>query len=101
MRVILPASLPFFGGCALALYLGDHESWWSLAALFGGIAVAWVVHSVLVKRWWRWAAAQEVDVEVLREAAEDGKLIWPQNSFLGRREAATWRRLGSGNPPDR
>lgn len=101
VRVFLPASLPFLGGGLLTLYLGKQESWWSLVALFGGIVIASVVHSVLVRRWWRWAAAQEVDVAILREAAEDAKLIWPQNSFLGRREAATWRRLGSGNPPER
>lgn len=101
VRVSLPASLPFIGGCVLALYLGDQESWWSLVALFGGIAISWVVHSMLLKRWWRWATAQEVDVEILCEAAEDAKLIWPQNSFLGRREAATWRRLSSRNPPAR
>jgi hypothetical protein len=51
-----------------------------------GFTLGWVSWSWLAPRWRVWAYARVEDVEELKQAAVDAKLVWPEDHVFSRTE---------------
>jgi hypothetical protein len=70
---------------------------WFLPAFVSGFVAGWMVWSIQIPRWRRWAYERVDDVEELKRHAVEAQLIWPEGHVLQKTELAS-RRLRRRDP---
>jgi hypothetical protein len=64
---------------------------WFLPVFIGGFLAGWLIWSVQVPRWRRWAYERVEDIEELKAHAVAAQLIWPDGHFFAKTEIASHR----------
>jgi len=62
---------------------------WFLAAFLAGFGAGWLVWSLQVPRWRRWAYEHVDDIEALKLVAIEAGVLWPEGHPLERTELAS------------
>jgi hypothetical protein len=96
-------SMVLLAGPLLAAYFAMQRGWipsHGLARLapflFISFAGGWLAWSVQVPKWRLWAYERVDDIQALKHAAVEDKIIWPDRSLFARTEiagAAVWARI--------
>jgi len=71
--------------------LGFAGLQWFAPAFAGGFVAGWLVWSIQVPRWRRWAYRHVDDIDALKREAVAAHILWPEGHFFERTEIAPRR----------
>ncbi|WP_397361967.1 hypothetical protein [Olleya sp. R77988] len=92
LMVNVPVFIVLLGSPLLLLFIAriiDFPDWLGIIGVFLGIALAWLVWSILITKWRIWAFSKVRNVHELKRQAIQKKLIWEDGSSFAKTEYRT------------